>query len=66
MSRRVLAAAFTAVRVSLVLLRRGEGVEVALQVALRLRVELCLEGRQLLRDAQEAAHFHAQDHPDHI
>lgn len=45
--------------VVLVLLRRGEGVKVSLHTALRLRVELRLERRQLLGDAEEAPDFHA-------
>lgn len=52
--------------VVLVLLRRGEGVEVSLHAALRLRVELRLERGQLLGDAEEAPDFHAEDHPDHV
>ena len=50
----------------LVLLRRGEGVEVSLHVAVGLCVELWLEGRQLLGNAKESPDLHAQDHPDDI
>lgn len=52
--------------VVLVLLRRGEGVEVSLHAALGLRVELRLERGQLLGDAEESPDFHAEDHPDHV
>jgi hypothetical protein len=48
------------------LLWRGEGVEVSLHVAVRLCVELCLEGGQLLCYAQKASHLYTEDHPDHI
>lgn len=48
------------------LLWRGEGVEVSLHVAVRLRVELCLEGGQLLCHAQKAPHLYTEDHPDHV
>lgn len=51
---------------ALALLGRGEGVVVSVQPAVRLGAELGLEGGELLRDAQEAAHFHAQDHPNDI
>lgn len=51
---------------ALALLRRGKGVVVSLQRAVRLRVELSLEGRELLRDAEEPSDLHTQDHPNDI
>lgn len=51
---------------ALALLRWGKGVVVSLQRAVRLRVELGLEGRKLLRDAEEPSDLHAQDHPNDI
>lgn len=44
--------------VTLVLLWGGEGVEILLDVTLRLRVELCLKGGQLLRHPEKASNFH--------
>lgn len=52
--------------VVLVLLRRGERVEVSPHVALRLGVEFRLEGRQLLGHAEEAADLDGQNHPDYV
>lgn len=51
---------------ALALLGRGEGVVVSVQPTVRLGAELGLEGGELLRDAEEAAHLHAQDHPDDV
>lgn len=51
---------------ALALLGRGEGVVVSIQPTVRLGAELGLEGGELLRDAEEAAHLHAQDHPNDI
>lgn len=51
---------------TLALLGRGEGVVVSIQPTVRLGAELGLEGGELLRDAEEAAHLHAQDHPNDI
>lgn len=53
-------------RIVLVLLWRGEGVEVSLNVALGLSVEFCLEGRQLLGHAEETSDFYAENHPDYV
>lgn len=52
--------------VMLVLLWRGEGVEVSLHVPLGLGVELCLEGGQLLGHAKETSNFYTKNHPDYI
>ena len=52
--------------VMLVLLRRGEGVEVSLHVALGLSVEFCLERGQLLGHAEETSNFYTKNHPDYI
>lgn len=51
---------------ALALLGRGEGVVVSIQPTVRLGAELGLEGGELLRDAEEAAHLHAQDHPNDV
>ena len=50
----------------LVLLWRGEGVEVSLHVALGLGIEFCLEGRQLLGHAEETSNFYTKNYPDYI
>lgn len=52
--------------VVLVLLWRGEGVEVSLHVALGLGVELRLEGGQLLGHAEKTSDFYTKNHPDHV
>lgn len=52
--------------VVLVLLWRGEGVEVFLHVALGLSVEFGLERRQLLGHAEEPTDLYAKNHPDYI
>lgn len=44
----------------------GKGVVVSLQAAVRLGVELGLEGGELLRDAQKASNLHTKDHPNYI
>lgn len=51
---------------ALALLGRGEGVVVSIQPTVRLGAELGLEGGELLRDAEEATHLHAQDHPNDV
>lgn len=45
--------------VTLVLLRGGERVEIFLDVTLRLRVEFCLKGRQLLGHPEKPSNFYA-------
>lgn len=52
--------------VMLVLLWRGEGVEVTLHVALGLGVEFGLERRQLLGHAEETSNFYTKNHPDYV
>lgn len=51
---------------ALAFLWRGEGVVVSLQAAVRLGVELGLEGGKLLRNAEEPADLHTQDYPNYI
>lgn len=50
----------------LVLLWRGERVEVSLYVPLGLGVELRLEGGQLLRHTEQTSDFYTKNHPDNI